>query len=105
MARSLGAEAAEDVRTNLRMIKLNYILPDFLKTANNELEGFIIPGDFEGQGIETQADPRNPYAVPAAFGGGCVTAAQARMGYSRLISIRAARELTPVSCPTLTPRA
>ncbi len=66
-----GAEAAEDVRTNLRMIKLNYILPDFLKTANNELEGFIIPGDFEGSDILTQADPRNPYVVPAAFGGGC----------------------------------
>ncbi|MGC2443511.1 hypothetical protein [Candidatus Binatus sp.] len=68
-----GAEAAEDVRTNLRMIKLNYILPDFLKTANNEVEGFIIPGDFESQGIETQADPRNPWVVPAAFGGGCVS--------------------------------
>ena len=67
-----GAEAAEDVRTNLRMIKLNYILPDFLKTANNELEAFIIPGDFQAAQIETQADPRNPYAVPAAFGGGCV---------------------------------
>src|SRR3984957_16443146 len=70
-----GAEAAEDVRTNLRMIKLNYILPDFLKTANNELEGFWIPGDFQGAQIETQADPRNPYAVPAAFGGGCATCA------------------------------
>jgi hypothetical protein len=68
-----GAEAAEDVRTNLRMIKLNYILPDFLKTANNELEAFIIPGDFQAAQIETQADPRNPYAVPAAFGGGCVS--------------------------------
>jgi hypothetical protein len=68
-----GAEADEDVRTNLRMIKLNYILPDFLKTANNELEGFIIPGDFEGAGILTQSDPRNPYVVPAALGGGCTT--------------------------------
>jgi hypothetical protein len=68
-----GAEAAEDVRTNLRMIKLNYILPDFLKTANNELEAFIIPGDFQGAGIITQADPRNPYVVPAALGGGCVS--------------------------------
>ena len=68
-----GAEAAEDVRTNLRMIKLNYILPDFLKTANNELEAFVIPGDFEGAGILTQSDPRNPWAVPAALGGGCVT--------------------------------
>ncbi|MFZ0677681.1 MAG: hypothetical protein WA447_05420 [Candidatus Binatus sp.] len=68
-----GAEAAEDVRTNLRMIKLNYILPDFLKTANNELEAFIIPGDFEAAQIITQADPRNPYVVPVALDGGCQT--------------------------------
>ncbi len=68
-----GAEAAEDVRTNLRMIKLNYILPDFLKTANNELEAFVIPGDFQGAGILTQSDPRSPWAVPAALGGGCVS--------------------------------
>ncbi len=61
-----GAESAEDERTNLRMIKLNYILPDFLKTANNELEGFVIPGDFEGAGpIQAQTDPRNPYVTPA----------------------------------------
>jgi hypothetical protein len=66
-----GAESAEDTRTNLRMVKLNYILPDFLKTANNELEGFWIPGDFEGDGIKLQGDPRNPYVVPAAFNGGC----------------------------------
>jgi hypothetical protein len=68
-----GAEAAEDVRTNLRMIKLNYILPDFLKTANNELEGFIIPGDFEGAGIITNSDPRSPWIVPVALDGGCTT--------------------------------
>jgi len=67
-----GAESAEDTRTNIRMVKLNYILPDFLKTANNELEGFWIPGDFQGDGIKLQGDPRNPYIVPAAFGGGCV---------------------------------
>ncbi len=67
-----GAEAAEDVRTNLRMIKLNYILPDFLKTANNELEGFVIPGDFESAGIIGQGDPRNPWVTPVALGGGCV---------------------------------
>src|ERR1700722_2009970 len=66
-----GAESAEDTRTNLRMVKLNYILPDFLKTANNELEGFWIPGDFEGAGIKLNGDPRNPYVVPAAFNGGC----------------------------------
>ena len=63
-----GAEALEDVRTNVRMVKLNYILPDFLKTANNELEGFWIPGDFQGDGIRVQADPRNPWVVPAALG-------------------------------------
>jgi hypothetical protein len=68
-----GAESAEDTRTNLRMVKLNYILPDFLKTANNELEGFWIPGDFEGDGIKLNGDPRNPYVIPAAFGGGCVS--------------------------------
>jgi hypothetical protein len=60
-----GAESAEDVRTNVKMIKLNYILPDFLKTANNELEGFMIPGDFQGAGILTQTDQRNPYVIPA----------------------------------------
>ena len=42
------------------MIKFNYILPDFLKTANNELEAFIIPGDFQGAGIQVQTDSRNP---------------------------------------------
>ena len=68
-----GAESAEDTRTNIRMVKLNYILPDFLKTANNELEGFWIPGDFQGDGIKLQSDPRNPYVIPAAFGGGCPT--------------------------------
>jgi len=63
-----GAESAEDVRTNLRMVKLNYILPDFLKTANNEVEGFWIPGNFQSAGIQVQADPRNPWVVPAALG-------------------------------------
>ena len=66
-----GAEALEDTRTNLRMIKLNYILPDFFKTANNEIEGFIIPGDFQGAGIQAQTDPRNPWVAPAALFGGC----------------------------------
>lgn len=66
-----GAESPEDQRTNLRMIKLNYILPDFYKTANNEIEGFIIPGDFEGAGINVQQDPRNPWVAPASLSGGC----------------------------------
>ncbi|MGA7870108.1 MAG: hypothetical protein WCA22_04335 [Candidatus Binatus sp.] len=66
-----GAESAEDVRTNVRMVKLNYILPDFEKTANNEFEGFWIPGDFQAAGLEAQTDPRNPWVVPAALGGGC----------------------------------
>jgi hypothetical protein len=71
-----GAESAEDTRTNLRMIKLNYILPDFLHTANNELEGFIIPGDFQGAGpIQAQTDPRNPYVVTASEGSGQTAAA------------------------------
>jgi len=68
-----GAESAEDERTNLRMIKLNYILPDFEKTANNEIEGFVIPGDFEAAGSIGQGDPRNPYITPVALGGGCQT--------------------------------
>ncbi len=66
-----GAETPEDTRTNVRMIKLNYILPDFYRTANNEFEGFIIPGDFEGAGINVQEDPRNPWVAPAALFGGC----------------------------------
>src|SRR5271168_3746393 len=63
-----GAEAAEDVRTNVRMVKLNYILPDFLKTANYEFEGFVIPGNFQHAGLIPQLDPRNPWVVPAALG-------------------------------------
>jgi hypothetical protein len=66
-----SAESPEDTRTNLRMIKLNYILPDFYRTANNEIEGFIIPGDFEGAGPIYQQDPRNPWVVPTSLFGGC----------------------------------
>src|ERR1700730_5552744 len=43
----LAVETPENTRRNLRMIKFNYILPDFLKTANNEIEAFVIPGDNE----------------------------------------------------------
>ncbi|HEY2487384.1 MAG TPA: hypothetical protein VGI36_19750 [Candidatus Binataceae bacterium] len=66
-------EAAEDLRKNVRMVKFNYILPDFEKTANNELEAFWIPGDFQGNTVDlgwTVHDARNPWAVPAARGPG-----------------------------------
>jgi hypothetical protein len=75
----VGAEAAEDERKNLEMIKANYILPDFLKTGNNELEAFLIPGDFESGsdlrsnitigGADVTTDSRNPYAVPVSLVG------------------------------------
>ena len=65
-----GAESPEDQRTNVQMIKANYILPDFFKTANNELEAFIIPGDLQNQNaagaaVLAQLDSRNPWVVPA----------------------------------------
>jgi hypothetical protein len=66
-------EAAEDLRKNVRMAKFNYILPDFYRTANNELEAFWIPGDFQGNSVFlgwTTADGRNPWSVPAATGPG-----------------------------------
>jgi hypothetical protein len=66
-------EAAEDLRKNVRMVKFNYILPDFYKTANNELEAFWIPGDFQGNSVflgATAVDSRNPWAVAAARGVG-----------------------------------
>jgi uncharacterized protein DUF1302 len=75
----VGAESAEDVRKNLRMIKTDYLLPDFLATANNEIEAFWIPGDFEGvSGLrsnvslgltDVSTDPRNPYVVPVSLSG------------------------------------
>src|SRR5215469_1871336 len=66
-------EAAEDLRKNVRMVKFNYILPDFYKTANNELEAFWIPGDYQGSGVfigNTVADARSPWAIAAATGAG-----------------------------------
>ncbi len=64
-------ESAEDLRKNVRMVKFNYILPDFLKTANNELEAFWIPGDFQGVGaIANTADSRSPWAIAASEGAG-----------------------------------
>ncbi len=73
----VGAEAAEDERKNLQMVKAYYILPEFLRTGNNELEAFWIPGDFESGsalrsnitigGADVTTDPRNPYAVPVSL--------------------------------------
>ena len=75
----VGAESAEDTRKGLGMVKLNYILPDFLETANNELEAFVIPGGFEcASSLKSNlttgltcvnTDPRNPYAVPVSLSG------------------------------------
>jgi len=67
----LHFESPEDLRKNVRMIKFNYILPDFEKTANNEIEAFIIPGDFQGDGLNVNlGDARNPWTAPAAGGNG-----------------------------------
>jgi len=62
-------ESAEDLRKNVRMVKFNYILPDYMKTANNEVEAFWIPGDFQGLGaVVNTADSRNPWALAGATG-------------------------------------
>jgi hypothetical protein len=75
----VGAEAPEDTRKGLRMVNADYLFPDFLKTANNELEAFWIPGDFEGAtslrsnlspGLTSvTTDPRNPYTPPVSLTG------------------------------------
>jgi hypothetical protein len=55
-------EAPEDLRRNIRAIKFDYIVPDFLKTSNNELQGFVIPGDYEGAAqVVNISDARSPY--------------------------------------------
>ncbi len=72
-------EAPEDVRKGLRMVKGDYLFPDFLGSVNNELEGFWIPGDFEGASAlrsnlspgltQISTDPRNPYTPPVSLTG------------------------------------
>ncbi len=63
-------ESAEDERINLRMIKLNYIFPDFLQTANNEFEVFVIPGDWQGGAdVVNTTDARSPFVAQAAVAG------------------------------------
>ena len=100
-----GAESAEDTRTNIRMVKLNYILPDFLKTANNELEGFWIPGDFQGANINVQGDPRNPYVVPAAFGGGCVVCGSGPDGIFPVNINQNGQQINSSEVPNFDPKA
>jgi hypothetical protein len=65
-----GAETPEDTRRNVRMVKFNYILPDFMKTSNNEIDAFWIPGDYEGDTIIPQTDPRNPWVIPVSLAAG-----------------------------------
>ena len=61
-------ETPEYLRQNVQMVKFNYILPDFLKTANNEAEFFWIPGDWQGNGaLVNTTDPRNPWIFPGAL--------------------------------------
>jgi hypothetical protein len=67
----LHFESPEDLRKNVRMIKLNYILPDYFRTANNEFEAFVIPGDYQGNGINVNTtDPRSPWIFPGAVNPG-----------------------------------
>jgi hypothetical protein len=57
-------ETPENLRKNVRMVKFNFILPDLWKTANNELEAFVIPGDYQGGGTVVNAsDSRLPWEV------------------------------------------
>jgi len=100
-----GAESAEDVRTNVRMVKLNYILPDFFRTANNELEGFWIPGDFQGAGLRAQADPRNPWIIPFALGGGCTTCGSGADSIFPLNINQNGQKLNVNGAPNLDPKA
>src|SRR5208282_164736 len=55
-------------RVNLMMVKFDYILPDYLKTANNAFEFFWIPGDFEGAFKANISDARNPWIPPVGLG-------------------------------------
>jgi len=60
-------EAAEDLRRNIRAVKFDYTLPDFEKTSNNEFQGFVIPGDWQGDAqIVNTSDARSPYVFYGA---------------------------------------
>jgi len=59
-------ESPENLRRNVKMVKFNYILPDFLKTANNELEAFWIPADYQGDtAVVNLTDARSPWVAYA----------------------------------------
>jgi len=57
-------ESPENLRKNVQMVKWNYLLPDYFQTANNEIEAFWIPGDYQGSGVKAVTDDsRNPYSA------------------------------------------
>ncbi len=60
----VSSSTAGNSRINLQMVKFNYILPDFLTTADNEFEFFWIPGDFQGALKAQITDARNPWIPP-----------------------------------------
>jgi len=58
-------ESPEDLRRNLRIIKITCELPDFQRTVNNAFEFFVIPGDWEGTTTLANGDPRSPWVAYA----------------------------------------
>jgi hypothetical protein len=91
-------EAPEDLRRNLRMIKLNYILPDFYKTANNEMDAFVIPGDWEGgAALVENNDARRPYIVHAMIGATHFGTQGQPVNHNTLDTIEAARHAYAVN--------
>ena len=92
-------ESAEDLRKNVRMVKFNYILPDFMKTANNELETFWIPGDYQGNGVVANVnDARSPWAV-ASGRGSCRSQRGRRRVWRAMASTRTgSRSRSAASC-------
>jgi hypothetical protein len=75
------------------MVKFNFILPDLRKTANNELEAFVIPGDFESAGVVTQAsDARSPWIVALPLAAGTASTRTASRSAVRPSSIPGRKE-------------
>ncbi len=59
---------SDNSRVNLRMVKFDYVLPDFFTTVNNEFDFFWIPGDFQGTVKAQISDARNPSIPPVPLG-------------------------------------